>query len=344
MTITSPSDNKITNSQIDKLGKQLKLITNTSNQGNHNDEVLKMLSAWRALHIYPLNQVFKLIKKKADKIGNNAIYGQRLKRANSIIAKIQGHDTRLSSMQDIGGCRVIFTEYKKVTALFLELGKSNSIKLLKNYIYSPKNDGYRSIHLAYTLNSKTPKYNGLHIEIQLRTALQHTWATTVEIVDFAGKQKMKQGQGDEYWKRFFYLVAEEFALLENLPLHNSTVSSEERRRELNNIITANDIFNTIKAYTDIVNKADKLESDKSKKYILIILNIKESKVNWKSHQSFEEAEKSYSLTEKQYIANDDVNILLVQTPSLKELKKAYPNYFYDTKIFLEKIKRILKLK
>lgn len=341
MTITSPLDNKITNSQLDKLGKQLKLITNTSNQGNSNDEVLKTLSAWRALHIYPLNQVFKLIKKKADKIGNNAIYGQRLKRANSIIAKIQRHGTRLSTMQDIGGCRVIFEGYKKVTALFLELDKSNSVKLLNNYIYSPKDDGYRSIHLAYTLHSKTPKYDGLHIEIQLRTALQHAWATTVEIVDFAGNQKMKQGQGDEHWKRFFYLVAEEFAFLEKLPLHNSTVSSEQRKNELNNIIIQFDIFNIIEAYTDIVDKADKLELDKSKKYILIILNIKESKVNWQAYQYFEEAEKAYSSLEKQYITNDDVNILLLETPSLKELKKAYPNYFYDTKIFLEKIRRIL---
>ena len=44
---------------------------------------------------------------------------------------------------------------------------------------------------------------GLWIEIQLRTSLQHAWATVVETVDAFTNENLKFGAGSDDWKRFF---------------------------------------------------------------------------------------------------------------------------------------------
>ena len=67
---------------------------------------------------------------------------------------------RLSAMQDIGGLRAILETSNEVYDLF-ELYKrsksKHSMVSMDDYIKSPKNDGYRSIHLVYKLK-KAPAY------------------------------------------------------------------------------------------------------------------------------------------------------------------------------------------
>lgn len=48
----------------------------------------------------------------------------------------------------------------------------------------PKMDGYRGIHDVYEYDVRSDygvMWNGLLIEIQYRTLLQHSWATAVEV-------------------------------------------------------------------------------------------------------------------------------------------------------------------
>ena len=54
-----------------------------------------------------------------------------------------------------------------------------------DYINHPREDtGYRGIHLIYRYRSDRKKraWNGRKIEVQLRTKLQHAWATAVETI------------------------------------------------------------------------------------------------------------------------------------------------------------------
>lgn len=87
---------------------------------------------------------------------------------------------RLSTMQDIGGLRAILDSSEEVYSL-LELYRrsrsKHSLFSLNDYIQKPKEDGYRSIHLVYKLK-KDPS---IFLEIQLRSQLQHIWATGVEV-------------------------------------------------------------------------------------------------------------------------------------------------------------------
>ena len=63
-----------------------------------------------------------------------------------------------------------------------------------DYIAHPKSDGYRGVHYVYKYRSgSTPKaeFNSLRIEVQLRSRLQHAWATAVETVSTFTGQALK---------------------------------------------------------------------------------------------------------------------------------------------------------
>ncbi len=189
-----------------------------------------------------------------DKIGNNAIYGQRLKRVSSILHKLERlPKAQLSRLQDIGGCRVILSNYEKLRSLYTGLKKSKSISSKhKDYITYPKKDGYRGIHLIYNYGSKNIEYSGLKIEFQLRTKLQHAWATTVEIIDSFEGEQLKLGKGSEKWQRFFYLVADEFASFEELPLHDNTI--ENRLSEIKQLCKDLKVIDKLQGYPKVIER------------------------------------------------------------------------------------------
>ena len=96
---------------------------------------------------------------------------------------------QLTTMQDIGGVRAILSKVSDVYNLAGEYKtKSRFAHELINeydYVQHPRDsDGYRSLHLIYKYrNSQHPGFDGLRLELQIRTKLQHTWATAVETMD-----------------------------------------------------------------------------------------------------------------------------------------------------------------
>lgn len=86
----------------------------------------------------------------------------------------------LTAMQDIGGCRVIVDSIPQVYAMIDRL-KSSRMRHHKkeeyDYIATPKPDGYRSYHIVFSyFSDKNQKYNGLFIEIQIRTHIDQATA------------------------------------------------------------------------------------------------------------------------------------------------------------------------
>ena len=61
-------------------------------------------------------------------------------------------------------------------------------------------------------------YNGRRIEIQIRTRLQHSWATAVEAIGLFRGENLKGNQGSAEWLRFFKLMSAEFAEAEGCPV------------------------------------------------------------------------------------------------------------------------------
>ncbi len=87
-----------------------------------------------------------------------------------------------------------------------------------DYISDPKDDGYRGIHQILRIKSPArPESDGLAVELQIRTVIEHSWATAVEAMDFISGSSLKPG-GDEGARRFFALAGALLALWEKAPL------------------------------------------------------------------------------------------------------------------------------
>jgi putative GTP pyrophosphokinase len=87
-----------------------------------------------------------------------------------------------------------------------------------DYVTAPKPSGYRSVHLRLRLptvsSDRSSTYNGLNIEVQIRSRLQHAWATAVVTVCTFTQQALKSSQGEGEWLRFFQLMSSEVAHVE----------------------------------------------------------------------------------------------------------------------------------
>ena len=148
-------------------------------------QALTVLNNWRAAHSFPLNTLQMGLRGRARAVEPEAIVSQRLKRTPATIAKLRRFPRmKLSQMQDIAGCRAIVTDPAAVHELRRAHQQSKmKHKLIRedDYIANPKTSGYRGIHLVYRYRSdRSDTYNGLQVEVQLRSYYQHAWATAVE--------------------------------------------------------------------------------------------------------------------------------------------------------------------
>lgn len=350
MTWTKPVYNK---SNIDNAGHIL-IDTNASPESIEN--ALTILNNWRSSHGYPMNTFQARLRQKAKIIDSNSLVVQRLKRVPSIIKKLKRDQTKtmaLSQMQDIAGCRVVLSDIEKVNQLVEIYKKSRGLKHKrireKDYIKNPKKDGYRSIHLIYKYKSdKIKTYDGLLIEIQIRTKIQHAWATAIEIVDLFTKQAIKSNEGEERWKEFFKLVSSAFAKMENQKEVDGTPTNEEELyTAIKNKVDQLKIFSKMNSWS----QALKVIEPKLKElnFFLLELDVSgegDAKLSIRGYP--EEAEslatEHYLEAEKLQSGNPDKDVVLVGAKSVEELKKAYLNYFADSKEFLDYLKSYLEKK
>ena len=256
-------------------------------------------------------------------------------------------------MQDIAGCRAVLFDVNKVNELTEIYRKSRGLKHKKirekDYIKNPKEDGYRSIHLIYKYKSdKINTYDGLLIEIQIRSKIQHSWATAIEIVDLFTKQAIKSNEGEEEWKEFFKLVSSAFAKMENQKEVNGTpTDSKELYTAIKEKVDKLKIFSKMENWS----QALKVIEPKLKELNFFLLELDVSDENNASLGVRGYPEESESLATEHYLeaeklqsGNPDKDVVLVGAKSIEELKKAYLNYFANSKEFLEYLKNYLEKK
>jgi putative GTP pyrophosphokinase len=309
-----------------------------------------ILGNWRSSHSYPINTFQASLRKKLRSIEKNALVAQRLKRTPSIIGKLQRFPKmQLARMQDIGGLRAVVKNVTNVYELRNKLVKSRFDHELvneKDYIQNPKNSGYRGIHLIYKYKSrKAPSYDGLLIEIQLRTKLQHAWATAVETMGTFLQQSLKTSQGAAEWLDFFSLAGSAFAHLENKP--SAPCHFDINKADLFGLVTdlakALKVSDNLRAYRI---SANAIENEQVKKayYYLLTLKPKARVVNIKGYQKnqLQEATERYLQLEREVDGEEISQVVLVAADSLKQLYRAYPNYFLDTEQFTSVLDRINK--
>ncbi|MDO8668872.1 MAG: RelA/SpoT domain-containing protein [Candidatus Buchananbacteria bacterium] len=345
MKWTKPNFSK---NQINKAGD---ILISTRSTSEELGEAIDILSNWRSSHSFPLHVFAVRLKRLSRKINSSAIIIRRLKRVPSILKKLKRAQTskmKMSRMQDIGGCRSVLSNIDEVNQLVELYKKSRGIKHKlsneKNYIMNPKPDGYRSYHLVYKyFSDKSPIYDSLMIEIQIRTNLQHYWATAVETVDHFTGQAIKSNEGEEEWKDFFRLVSSAFATMEKTQIVPNTPDNQnELRQQIQKLARKLDVVKKMNEWARIHKIIENYEKDTKSQFDFYLLNLnldtKELKIfAYKTNQE-EFANAEYSKLEERMLTNkENRDIVLVSAETNKELRKAYPNYFLDTKEFVNQL-------
>ena len=336
--------------QVDKAGARL--AKNHSEPDDGLIRAVEVVNNWRASHTYPLNVFQMTLRNRAKTTYPSAVVTQRLKRIVSIEAKLRNlPGMQLSRMQDIGGCRAVVATVTHVDRLankYKETGYHEYVREF-DYLRQPKTSGYRGIHLIYRYhagNERSRMYDKLSIEIQLRSRHQHAWATAVEAVDTFTGQALKAGHGNPAWERFFALMGTVLARLENTQTIPGTPTTKAAvRRELAEAVAEVNAVETLKAYrTSIaVSTGPALTAGVKPAWFVLLLDFDSSRVTMWSYETsqMETAIAHLAKLEEEARERPTMNVVLVGAESMKAVRRAYPNYFLDTGLFIEEVQKAL---
>lgn len=183
---------------------------------NIDPEDLEIIDEWRKAHLQPLSAIAMWLRKPCLDATQLAP-AQRLKRRDTTLDKlISGRAKDAATMQDLGGCRLIFNDIPQLQNFrkYLDTKSRARHELLHardkyDYIANPKSTGYRGIHYVYGYSPSSAEranLSGFKIEVQL--AVQHAWATAVEIADLVSDTRTKFEDGSGDYGHFFRLASE----------------------------------------------------------------------------------------------------------------------------------------
>lgn len=311
------------------------------------------------------NIIIKLftIELKKVNFSKQHLTASRNKRIETIISKLcRPEKPKLDRIHDIAGTRIIFENIKSLedyidilenTELVNFKEKINEDKNRYNYIKNPKSDGYRSIHKVFyyssnipysTLNEKSFNLENKKIELQLRTRLQHIWATTVEIYDIINKSNIKTGTHNK-------LETKEGLFFKNCSLVFEGIESndvEKIKININKIFRDKDlveIYNRLKGIKNIKNiqLPKTLGSDE---VFILITDLNKGKTTFFTTDPIEKNDKqdtflinaSYRRLEEKNTKGEYI-LLLLTLGDIKKLKSVYPNYFLNTNKFISILKK-----
>ena len=318
---------KYTLGQVDKAGDVLA----RNSKSLSIDTAWKIIGEWRSSYHVPLHYLFINLSRHAKKIDKNVLLARRLKRAPAIFSKLQREPGMLlRRMQDVAGCRAIMPTLDKTIHLsnsFQKSSQNHELIRVKDYIKTPKESGYRGIHLIYKFKSNDSKnlhLNGRVVEIQIRSLNQHLWATAVEIVGMMTKQALKASSGSKNWLDFFKSVSEGFAYLdrkEKVPdLICRAITNRAKKLEVQRKLTA---------FTYAVETSEKTSANY---YLLVVEGMQ---LNIMSFNDIEQAERAYASEERMLANANNRDVVLVGADSFHNLKRTYPNYFGDSQRFVK---------
>jgi ppGpp synthetase/RelA/SpoT-type nucleotidyltranferase len=354
-----------TGKKIARAGDDLRVFDSLSDEALKN--MMEVISFWRQAHEEPVKNALDLLSSIVIPIDKTALFARRMKRTASIHGKlIRYPKMSLYKMNDIGGCRVIIRDRQSLYKVLKELRKRPEFQILEgngckinDYIKDAKADGYRSVHIIgkFAGADGTERF----VEVQLRTPIQHCWATAVEIVDLFTNQSLKTNQGSPEWSSLFIQLSSHFDVMDKV---KSFVNFNHRARfkfysdqmktefgkalldrdslpyiamkQCNDCLVALNVVQLFDGFANSLNIVDeKHQTEGGEGYVLITIDLEKSEV---TAQTFppadEEAEKAYAHEELIHSGNSSVVVAMVSTPKLSELRLAYPNYFADSTVFI----------
>lgn len=335
---------KFSKKEVERAGKRL-----ASFDGARDDSTMfqafEVLEYWKSAFQGPIDEMNGVLKGLLPRYPS-ANMASRIKRNEAIVNKLRrtGKTYSLRTMDDIAGCRVTVSDMSELRAIACDiheavesnlaiglLGKSTA----RNYIDNPKPDGYRSLHIITLHDSPHYGYKGLHCETQVRTKLQHAWATSLETYGAIARKSLKSGEGSLRERRLFACVSELFALVEgtaDVPgVPNDKDALAVEIRALEDRVSA---FARLRASVESVSFVS--ESGDFEDDALCLLDIDYAQQTTNIYVFPPEcgalAQRRYASLEQEKDSEgvDSLrDVLLVRVSSFRNLTEAYPNYSTD---------------
>lgn len=316
--------------------------------GLSRNDAHNILKDFRFVHQHPMALFRHLIDRKLKKNNIEALVSQRLKRIPSIIKKLKiQKNMNLSRMQDIGGLRIVVEGMEEVIIIRDEIKKvekNRNFRFIlaneKDYIKKPDKSGYRSIHMIYKYEKEKyiPSYKQCRVEIQIRTKLQHSWATAVEVLGTFLNQPLKQSFGNKEYLDIFKKISQLFIGLENKKIDYEFIKEVKKDIEDTAFLEKLTNFNFVTKYLDH-------KGVSQGQYLLLKTNCKEQEIEIARYSSvrFKQANEDYIDMEFENLGNDAVEVVLLSIRDIKKLQQSYPNYFMDTTDFIKNLQKLFKL-
>lgn len=334
-------------SEIIRAGEQLRTkLEWTPESADQIRRIFAVASAWRDSHETPMRSIRSQLAADCRKLSVHGIAAARLKRMMSIRKKLARVNENLARLQDLAGCRVVLPDTISVTRLFEFYRSETRHRVLRvnDYVSQPKEDGYRSKHIVlnYAEGDYSAEGQSRRVEVQIRTRLQHSWATAVESVGLFTRQEFKSGKGDENWRRLFYLMSCEFARSEDCPLPDNAPNKQDsisEIRSLNERLNAADMLQNLTIAVQYLETGHM--SKDAPKYWQLTYDSNQRRVTIEGFYKVRKGTESYGRTEiESDRTNNSKNTVLVQVDEVQNLATAYPNYFGDVRLFRNNLLKI----
>ena len=202
----------LTKSQLNRIGERLRKNTAT-------EDDVRRLDEYRISFMPAFQKVYDELTAMGLRPG-----GRPQKTTPSIVAKLNREKTRLSTMQDIAGCRVEVPNRFEQDHVTIELALRYPGAEVQDRRLKPSY-GYRAVHVIVMVETKP-------IEIQIRTELQHNWALVTEKLADVIDHRIKYGSGPADVQELLRQISQRIAILEQQEFLQANISDGYHRGEL----------------------------------------------------------------------------------------------------------------
>ena len=331
--------------EIDQAGRVLAKVPQPGEDDSEWIEAFELIGTWRGMHAGPLRTFRNNLGRR---VGRRDIVAQRLKRMPTIISKLERLPwLNLSRMNDIGGCRAIVPKADDAFRVGIGLLDSrirHELVRHDDYIDCPRDTGYRGLHLVYRyVSDRNPHWQGIKTEIQLRSRLQHQWATAVETVGLFTGDDLKSNLGDARWLRFFALMSSVITRIETSPAVPATpTDSAKLEREIRYLADELDAEAQLAMYATLTNIVLPRQSE-TNSLLVLELNLQSKQISGMLFRPNESEAASEFYAAEELAHRDDPNfvVVMVSVKSLNQLRRAYPNFFADLSVFRKLVGEII---
>ncbi|MBF4621121.1 RelA/SpoT domain-containing protein [Clavibacter sp. VKM Ac-2542] len=298
----------------------------------------EIVSNFRSSHAYPLLAITMHVRRYALLVSSEAVVARRLKRLPTILDKLERQPRmNVTTMQDLGGCRVVLATVNQIDELVTGLEGSRRARnaIVRRYDYlrdspGPQNTGYRGVHLVFEYRASKQPFVGHKVEVQIRTELQHSWATAVETLDLFGGTRLKYADADPDHSRYFLIVSALMAAQEHLPQPaGATASVRALREELTELEGRLGLMDRLRGYAALVEQFGGSTDRRSS--LILELHRQEKDLFVSFFETLAEAEERLAAIE--LLDDENIDAVLVGMGKVDQLQSAYPNYFANTASF-----------